>query len=360
MTRFPTTIEDLTPELLTSVLAERRPEVVVEGVDVIETSQCGDGFASTADRVILGLDYAPGCDSGLPSRLLLKTMLKRSHAPDSMYRNEVRFYRDIRHELAIEAPQAFASVFDEETGQFGIIMEDLTLRSARFPNATTPIMLEEITGLVKTLAALHAHYWASPRFERDLSWLATPCSGGMYEIFKTIGLELIRNQVEKYDFKAESIRPLNRSVDQLWEALWKVQDILDSEPSTLLHGDPHIGNTYLLRDGNGGLLDWQLMVRGRWAHDLTYLLVTALDPDDRRKHERDLIATYLGELRRRGVERPPSEDEAWKLYRQAVVWGLVIGWLITPPRNYGQAITAANLSRLVTAIRDLETFQALP
>ena len=275
---------------------------------MIETSRCGDGFASTADRAILGLDYAPGCDSGLPSRLLLKTMLLRSHIPDSMYKNEVRFYRDIRHELAIEAPRAFASVFDEETGQFGVIMEDLTLRSARFPNATTPVALEEVTGLVHTLAALHAHYWASSRFQRDLSWLPTPRSGGMYEIFKSMGLELVRDQVEKNDFKAELIRPLNRSVDQLWEALWKVQDILDSEPSTLLHGDPHIGNTYLLGDGNGGLLDWQLMVKGRWAHDLTYLLVTALDPDDRRKHERDLIATYLDELRRRGVERPPERE----------------------------------------------------
>jgi aminoglycoside phosphotransferase (APT) family kinase protein len=353
-------VGDLTPELLTSLLADRRPEVLVERVHVMETSRCGDGFASTADRVILGLDYAPGCDSGLPSRLLLKTMLVRSHIPDSMYSNEVRFYRDIRPELAIEAPRAFASVFDEETGQFAVIMEDLALRSARFPNATTPITLAEITGLVDTLAALHARYWASPRFERDLSWLPTPRSGGMHEIFKTIGLELVRHQVEKNDFKAELIQPLNRSVDQLWEALWKVQDILDSEPSALLHGDPHIGNTYLLRDGNGGLLDWQLMVKGKWAHDLTYLLVTALDPEDPREHERGLIAAYLDGLRRRGVERPPSENEAWKLYRQAVVWGLVIGWLITPPRNYGRAITAANLSRLVTAAQDLETFRALP
>jgi hypothetical protein len=359
MTRFPTTVEDLTPELLTLLLAERRPAVAVERVRVIETSHCGDGFASTADRAILGLDYAPGCDSGLPTRVLLKTMLKRSLIPDSMYENEVRFYRDIRPELTIEAPRAFASVFDEETGQFGVLMEDLTLRSARFPNATTPVALEEVTGLVHTLAALHAHYWASSRFQRDLRWLPTPRSGGMYEIFKGMGLELVRDQVAKNDFKAESIRPLNRSVDQLWEALWKVQDILDSGPGTLLHGDPHIGNTYLLRDGNGGLLDWQLMVKGRWAHDLTYLLVTALDPDDRRKHERELIATYLDELRRGGVERPPNENEAWMLYRQAVVWGLVIGWLITPPRNYGEAITAANLFRLVSAAQDLETFRAI-
>jgi aminoglycoside phosphotransferase (APT) family kinase protein len=340
--RFPSTVEGLSPELLTSVLAERQPEVVVENLRVIETSRCGDGLASTADRVILGLDYAPGRDAGLPSTVLLKTMLLRPHAPDSMYRNEVRFYRDIRHDLNIEAPKAFASVFDEETGQFGIVMEDLKLRSARFPNAATPVTLEEITGLVITLAELH-----SP-------------SGGMYPIFKKLGLDLIRSQVERNEFKAELIRPLRRSLDQLWDDLWKVQSILDSGACTLLHGDTHIGNTYLLPGPKGGLLDWQLMVKGSWAHDLTYVMVTALDPEERRKHERDLIAIYLDALRLAGVEQAPSENQAWKLYRQSVVWGLVIGWLITPPQNYGHEITAANLSRIVTAAQDLDTFQALP
>jgi hypothetical protein len=42
-----------------------------------------------------------------------------------------------------------------------------------------------------------------------------------------------------------------------------------------------------------------------------------------------------------------------------VLWGLVIGWLITPPVNYGEEITRANLTRLVTAAQDLETLQAL-
>jgi hypothetical protein len=42
-----------------------------------------------------------------------------------------------------------------------------------------------------------------------------------------------------------------------------------------------------------------------------------------------------------------------------VVWGLVIGWLITPPVNYGVPITEANIARLVTAAQDLESFRAL-
>lgn len=355
--RFPSRVEEITPELLTAVLGERHPGVEVSDVRVLATSQHGDGHASTADRLVVGLDYAPGRDGGLPSRMMVKTFLGRPHAPAIMYRTEVRFYRDIRPELGIEAPRAFGGVADATTGQFGLLMEDLTLRGARFPNALTPVELETIMHLVETLAELHAHFWSSPRFRGDLDWLATPCTGGMADVFRTFGLELIRKQLE-FDFKAEVLRPLDRPLERLWDDLWRLQTILDTRPVTLLHGDPHIGNTYILPDGRGGLLDWQLMIRGRWAHDLTYLIVTGLTPEDRRKHERSILARYLDALGCRGVE-VPDDEEAWLLYRQSVVWGLVIGWLITPPRNYGEAITTANLTRLVTAAQDLETFRAL-
>ena len=85
-------------------------------------------------------------------------------------------------------------------------------------------------------------------------------------------------------------------------------------------------------------------------------LVTGLDPETRRQHERELMASYLDELQRHGVAEPPTADEAWQGYRLAVIWGLVIGWLITPPVNYGPEIAHANISRLVTACQDLEAF----
>ena len=49
-------------------------------------------------------------------------------------------------------------------------------------------------------------------------------------------------------------------------------------------------------------------------------------------------------------------DSAWRLYRHSIMWGLVIGWLITPPANYGEAITSANIRKLVAAVQDLESF----
>jgi len=399
--RFPSSLEELTPEIMTALLAEQRPEAVVSSVNVIQSASRGDGVASTADRVALELVYDR--DAGLPSRMLLKTVLlhrglrfgpsaiqmtgkvfdllgalpfgsrlrpwvfsaigayqrRYPHAPDAMYINEVRFYRTIRRNLSIEVPVCFGSIFDEANRSFGVLMEDLTLRGARFPNALTHVTVEEIRGLLATQAALHAAYWESPSFASELRWLATPVGGGMYPVFQALGLDLIRNQVETNEYKAALLEPLGKTVDELWDALWKAQQMLATGPQTLLHGDPHIANTYLLPGQGGGFLDWQLMVKGRWAHDFTYLLITGLASEDRRKHERDLLSFYLDELRRHGVDSPPEPNDAWLRYRQAAIWGLVIGWLITPTENYGEALTAANISRLVTAVRDLETLEAL-
>lgn len=356
---FPSDLDDLTPDVLGAALADRVPGVVVDQVEIVAAKHAGEGVASTADRVVVDLTYAPGTSGDLPTRLILKTMLASPHAPHAMYENEVRFYREIRDELDIEAPRVFASHFDPPTGRFGLLLEDLTARGARFPSALDPVSLAEVRSILGHLASLHARFWDSPRFAAQLSWVPTPTSGGMFDVFDTIGLELIEDQVARHPFKAELIAPLGRTVAQMWDPLWQVQRQHTLAPTTLLHGDPHVGNTYLLPGDQGGLLDWQLMVRGSWAHDVTYLLITALDTEVRRANQRDLLAEYLDRLGSAGVGAVPTPNTAFAQYRAAALWGLVIGWLICPPENYGPEITAANIARMVAAVEDLETFAAV-
>ncbi len=356
---FPSDLAHLTPAVLTSALSERRPEAVVETVDIVAAKRCGDGVASTADRVVLDLTYAPGADAGLPRRMILKTMLASPHAPEAMYENEVRFYRELRDGLDLEAPNAFGGHFDPATGQFGLLLEDLTVRGARFPSAIEPVSVAEVRSILSHLATLHAGFWNSRRFEDELAWVATPMSGGMFDVFDLIGLELIEDQVARNPFKQELIAPVGRTVAEMWELLWQVQRRHCRAPTTLLHGDPHLGNTYLLPGERGGLLDWQLMMRGSWAHDVTYLIVTALDPEVRRDHGRALLAEYLDELAAAGVGDAPGPDAAFEQCRTAALWGLVIGWLICPPENYGEPVTAANISRAVTAVMDYDTIEAI-
>jgi aminoglycoside phosphotransferase (APT) family kinase protein len=402
-TRFPSSLGELDASLMTDLLSEQHPGVEVANVRVADRAHRGDGSSSTADRVTLDIEYVDGRDAGLPTRMICKAVLldkrlrfgpsairmtgtllhslgrlpfgdaarswtfaairayqkRYPHAPDAMYRNEVRFYREVRPKLEIEAPRAFSSVYDDDARTFGILMEDLSRRSAIFPNATMRQDGDRLRQLLATLAALHSAFWESPRLDTDLRWVATPRSGGMYPVFQALGLDIVRNQLEHNPFKADLIAPLGRSVEELWAALWRLQAHLDSSPRTLLHGDPHIGNTYLLPDGRAGFLDWQLMVKGRWAHDVTYVMVTGLAVEDRRAMEHELLCFYLEELRRHGVLSPPSFDEAWADYRRTVAWGLVIGWLITPPENYGERVTSANIERLVHAAVDLGTFDLI-
>jgi hypothetical protein len=356
---FPSDLEELTPTILTAALSERHPDVVVDHVEVVAAKRCGDGVASTADRAVLDLTYAPGTGDTPPQRLILKTMLATPHAPEAMYENEVRFYRELRNDLEIETPVAFASSFDPATGRFGLLLEDLGQRGARFPSALDPVELGPVRSILADLATLHARFWDSPRFRGDLTWVGTPMSGGMFEVFDLIGLELIEDQVGRHPFKQALIAPLGRSVAEMWELLWMVQRRHCGGATTLLHGDPHLGNTYLLPDGRGGLLDWQLMMRGSWAHDVTYLIVTALPTEVRRQHQRGLLTEYLDRLTEAGVPDVPALDAAFEQLRCAALWGLVIGWLICPPENYGPEITAANIARTVAAVQDLETFAAI-
>ena len=55
----------------------------------------------------------------------------------------------------------------------------------------------------------------------------------------------------------------------------------------------------------------------------------------------------------------PSFEEAKALYAKCMAWGLVVGWLLCPPNNYGEELWTANVSRLVAACRELNTFGLL-
>src|SRR5690606_28983776 len=146
---FPKTLQELTLPLLNEVLQVMHPDCRVSQFTILQTLQCGDGQASTADRAILNLQFEPGNDEGIPGQVMLKTMLLSPHAPAEMYENEVRFYRDIRPSLSLETPLIYAADFDKKSGQFGLIMEDLSLRKVIFPNATTDISVEQTKGLLR-------------------------------------------------------------------------------------------------------------------------------------------------------------------------------------------------------------------
>ena len=150
-------------------------------------------------------------------------------------------------------------------------------------------------------------------------------------------------------------------IDELVEGIWKpFIRSLTRAPQTLLHGDPHIGNTYVLPGGRVGFLDWQVLRRGNWSLDLGYFLQGALTTSDRREHEVALLEQYRDALGLPTAELP-SADEIWLRYRASVAHGLCT-WLATASAGelwQRAAIALALAQRYSMAYGDLNTAQAL-
>jgi hypothetical protein len=357
MTELPATLEDVTPQWLTAFLSARHPGVKVERVRLHEKT------LGTATRVRLECDYAPGSDAGLPRRMFLKSFLIDPAAkgveiaPLSMFRCEVNFYLSMRPELKIETPQVYGCELHESSSHFVVVMEDLLAKQSRFGIATRPYTVDQVRAVLDTVAALHARYWESPRLDGEFAWLETHLKGPNAEYFRHLGPQLLKQEYSLSPYKAEIFDPAEYPGERLWGALWKLQEVNESERRTVLHGDVHVGNTYVLPQGGGGLLDWQLMRAGCWAHDVTYLIVTGLAPDVRRKHERELVMHYLSALARHGIQSVHA-DEAWRLHRQNAVWGVLM-WLLTPTPLYDRERLTLLLERHRAAVEDLESFEAL-
>jgi len=353
--RHPTSAAGITPAYLTALLAEQHPGTQVDAVEIVDAKTYGEAMVSTAARAVVKPRYARGSPPGLPNRLVLKLARGIDDIMVPFYANEVAFYRRIRPELAIEAPRCFGGDFDPASGHFALALEDLTGRDALFPNVTQRITPDNVRALLDTLAALHARYWESPRFSGDLAWVETHLAGGVAALMNGLAPVYIQHEIDNENFKRELVQRLRTTGPELLAGVQAVQRHQAALPQTLLHGDAHLGNTYLLPDGGGGLLDWQLMVRGHALHDVNYLVTTALSIADRRLHEHGLLAYYLDRLARNGVAAVPRFDVAWREYRRAVIWGVYIGWLTTPVVNYGWEINVLNHLRLTTAYEDHET-----
>jgi Phosphotransferase enzyme family len=352
---LPASVSDLTPELLTAIISERHVGARVEAVEVIETRSYGEQMVSTSARAVLRLHYDTGTPSVLPTRVVVKISRGVDKIMAPFYSNEVAFYRRLRPELAIEAPLVLGAAYDPESTHFALVLEDLTQRAARFPTVTQAIELADVEGLIDNQALLHAAFWESPRFRGDLAWVETHLAGGVARLMNDLAPAYIQHEIDTVAHKREIVQRLRTTGPELLAGVQAVQRHQATLSPTFLHGDSHLGNTYLLPGARGGLLDWQLCVRGYCMHDVSYLFATALPIESRRRHERELLKRYLERLREHGVRSPPSFDTVWREYGRAMVWGLYVGWLTTPIVNYGWEINVMNHLRLMTAYEDLDT-----
>ena len=346
---IPATWDDVTPEWMTNIIAMVHPDARVGEVVLLLRD---DG---TNRRARFGLTYEAGdgpatvfakAESDTPGR-------RQIHARNGNLFNEPLLFRS-GVDLPIERPLAYAAIVDEAALDYVIVMEDLLARGADPRDATRPFEVDEVARGLRGLARLHSRWWDRVSTEPALGWVQEflPTDGWVRPMRKIVPVGIERAG----DALPDAVTHLG--VDELVEVWMRSIRSLTTGPQTLLHGDPHIGNTYGLPSGEVGFLDWQVVRSGSWAHDVGYFLQGALTEADRRRAEADLVEEYRGYLDVPGAGLP-SAEEAWIRYRASAAHGLVI-WLMTLPSDvHASERSLALVRRYAAAFSELDTLSAV-
>jgi hypothetical protein len=334
--------ELLTPTWLDAALSPRFPGVHVTSVTpgpVVERLSTNARFR---------IDCAPA-PPGMPLTLCAKGYFsEQGRAIADVGMPEALFYRDLAPDTGVHTLRAVWADVHPQTHHGVVITEDVIEAGGVFLDALSPYSVDQVASTLEQLARLHAFAWERPE-RLDATWLAP-------RIARTLAVRGVREINQNFEGpNGAGVPPEIRDAARLIDA-YGVLALREPGPGwTVIHGDAHVGNVFLDGQGRPGLLDWQLVQHGHWSIDVGYHIASALEPAERARVERDLLALYLEQLARHGAHRPEL-DVAWLEYRRGVVYGFFL-WAIT--QYVKPDIIAALLRRLGTAALELDSFAAL-
>ncbi len=322
--------------------------------------------AGTTTRATLEVAYNDvGSAAALPERLFVKCTSSLAQrlmlGLGGFIEGEPGFYAKVRPGLAVEAPAGYFGALDRRSWRSVVLIEDVvSTRDASFCGPSTKVTRERIESLLASAARWHGALWQSSRLAQ-WQWLKTPAE--QMRVIDALIVLANRTQVGAARAHAVIPRALHARQPDLYAGMRRSMKLLSEEPSTYLHGDFHIANTYLTGEGAMGVCDWQTSLRGSWAHDYAYIVSTALRVDDRRAWEGELLGFYLEQLMEAGGAAIPRA-RAWDSYRQALfypyfAWVYTLGRSRLQPNFQPPGISLAMIERISTAIADLDALAAV-
>ena len=342
---------------MTRVLAAKYPGLEVVDATVTDVIQ----GSLVKIRVELGYNEV-GQDLHLPPTMIIKGLFGR-HETRYMgptLEGEMFAYRDVVGNSRVNAPTVYFAGYYPSDDHPIVIMEDLATRRAVINSSFTTLTFEQAVAILDNQAQFHAQWWQSPLLDQSpiSSWIERVHGDSMGAY---VDSRLIPHVWEKFFSmpRGIAIPHVFRDVDRMRSALERLRHNHTNTPVTAVHGDFHLGNTFLEPSGRGGAFDWNVR-RGGWQHDVAYFVANALDVMDRRQWERALLHRYLHQLEAAGVEAP-SLEEAWLSYQQDLLYGVII-WIANGD-DTGQfqpeAINTAGAVRHTWAALDHDTLGLL-
>ena len=345
---------DITPAWLEHALAPRYPGVRVNSVEVAEVRQV------TNTHAFLHVTYANEGARGAPDRIFCKMLPLDPErrivlAASRMGPKEVFFYSRLAPHLALRVPDVYVARHDPHDDAFVLLMEDLSVSSCRVSDGTWGISADSAATALEDLAALHVRFEDPQRRRAEVPWAPLAEDVPPYGMAPLrYGLDNHRDRLsDDFARAAENYIKDPAELVHRWAS--------GPGPATVVHGDTHIGN--LFDDGGRtGFLDWGVINVTTPLRDASYFLAMALQIEDRRAHERDLLRHYLAAREALGGE-PIGWDDAWQAHRLHALYCVVAACSIVkfpadaPPAR--QVFANAFLARVEAAISDLDSLAAL-
>ncbi|MEQ8515055.1 MAG: phosphotransferase, partial [Chromatocurvus sp.] len=263
---------------------------------------------------------------------------------------EADFFNELAGLLSIPVPRHWYA--GAEPGMGILILDNLESAGCSFGSPAEPWSPELVQSGLEVLATLHANTWDADL--PDLHWLhvGSPTTKQYTRhLVSDIHWDTHFREVGAFLLPAE----LNDSARLMrgFEALWEHNEL---NARCLVHGDAHLANTVIDRDGNPFFLDWAGVNISNWAFDLAYFITGALTIDARRACERELLHAYLEQLAEKGGPRI-SRESAWHDYRLNQLHGFL--WATLPSGMQSTENVQSMGNRYCSAIIDHDTLQCL-
>jgi Ecdysteroid kinase-like family len=298
-------------------------------------------------RLRLGYDSAP---PSAPDSLILKLGLPDRADGNTGGRHEIAFYNEVAPASpAGVVPYCFEAAWDEPKKAWHMLLEDLTDTHAVAEQWPLPPPAERLRAILRARARFHAAWWDDPRLGVSIGKWADAAEieqhqrrfAAQYAIFSDrLGERLPRERRDLYErFIAAAPRLTGRYASR--------------RHMTIIHGDAHVWNCLLPRDGGGDvrLFDWDFWRLDTASDDLAYMMALHWYPDYRRQMERPLLDDYhagLVEHGVRGYDRAALDDD----YRLSALWQITIPvW--QQANGIPPLVWWHNLERSMLAVDDL-------
>jgi hypothetical protein len=339
-------------------------------IEAFSTEPIGTGQMSESHRVSIAYagagpaqpSFATAGAAGAmpgPATIVLKlaaqdTASRATGVGLGIYAREVRFYEELAPRIGGPLPACSLALFDESEGWFTLLLEDAA--DAQAGDQIEGCSVAQARLAMHALARLHAPVLGDPALAGS-DWLNRPSP-----VNQALVAQLLPGFLERY---GERVAPEHAALCERFVARLDAWLGDRRGPQGLVHGDFRLDN--LLFGGAGSqrpltVVDWQTVGWGGAITDAAYFLGGGLLPQDRRRHERELLGEYHEALLAQDVAGL-SWETCWEEYRRHTFAGVlmaIIAPMLVERTERGDEMFMAMLARHSRHVLELAAEDLLP